>query len=65
MDMIQHIVSSRIVGQGILWAEMVFLAHNICKISDESTCVHARRTLKGLVADLKFFYSLYDMPFSE
>lgn len=64
MDMIPHIALSRIVDQGILWAEMGISAHNICKFSDESTCT-LKKAVKEISCGFKVFYSLYDMPFSE
>ena len=53
MGMILRIASSRIVGQGDIVGRSGYFSLNLSDNSVMSGHVHARRTLKGLVADLR------------
>ena len=59
MGMILRIASSRIVGQGILWAEVGISALNLSANSVMRGRLDARRTLKSLVADLRLMGLLF------
>ena len=53
MGMILRIASSRIVGQGDIVGRSGYFSLNLSDNSVMRGRVHARRTLKGLVADLR------------
>ena len=53
MDMIQRIVSCRIVGSGDIEGRSGYFYLNLSANSVMRGRVHAIRTLKGLVADLR------------
>ena len=56
MSMILRIVSSRIVWAGDVMGRSGCFSLNLSDNSVMSGRVHARRTLKGLVADLNIFF---------
>ena len=54
MGMILRIASSRIVGQGDIVGRSGYFSLNLSANSVMRGCLDARRTLKSLVADLRF-----------
>ena len=54
MGMILRIVSSRIVGEGDVVGGSGYFSLNLSDNSVMRGRIHVRRTLKGLVADLRF-----------
>ena len=64
MGMILRIASSRIVGQGDIVGRSGYFSLNLSANSVMRGRLDARRTLKSLVADLRFsfFIPLYTLP---
>lgn len=67
MGMILRIASSHIVGYGDIVGKSGCFKFKLSANSVMRGCVHARRTLKGLVADLRLYYikvssSLLSLP---
>lgn len=58
MGMILRIASSRIVGQGDIVGRSGYFSLNLSANSVMRGRLDARRTLKSLVADLRFIYNL-------
>ena len=56
MGMILRIASSRIVGQGDIVGRSGYFSLNLSANSVMRGRLDARRTLKSLVADLRFYY---------
>jgi len=54
MGMILRIASSRIVGQGDIVGRSGYFSLNLSANSVMRGCLDARRTLKSLVADLRY-----------
>ena len=59
MGMILRIASSRIVGQGDIVGRSGYFSLNLSANSVMRGRLDARRTLKSLVADLRYKYSLF------
>ncbi len=57
MGMILRIASSRIVGQGDIVGRSGYFSLNLSANSVMRGRLDARRTLKSLVADLRFYFS--------
>ena len=63
MGMILRIASSRIVGQGDIVGRSGYFSLNLSANSVMRGCLDARRTLKSLVADLRFKSNLTVISF--
>ena len=61
MGMILRIASSRIVGQGDIVGRSGYFSLNLSANSVMRGCLDARRTLKSLVADLRFIVFVRDV----
>lgn len=60
MGMILRIASSRIVGQGDIVGRSGYFSLNLSANSVMRGRLDARRTLKSLVADLRYYLYLFD-----
>ena len=65
MGMILRIASSRIVGQGDIVGRSGYFSLNLSANSVMRGRLDARRTLKSLVADLRFFFLTFHTSFPD
>ena len=63
MGMILRIASSRIVGQGDIVGRSGYFSLNLSANSVMRGRLDARRTLKSLVADLRFYNSVAELRY--